>query len=200
MNYLRIQKGKKEPDIKVIHKAGLKCNTSSHFSYFPRLRIWWNSLKSYTGTIEFLSNLLLVPLGLTAFLGLNSSWFIYLFLFSFFAVHALNKLSYAKLDSKSVGIRQGVIFLTYSCLIASSERGRSRLQQLVQWCGIKYDGLVIFDEVIVLVLACNGWIAMTLIVVQAYHSYFLKSCHGWCKIWSYFSPIKKNKCSDFSLS
>ncbi|KAH7839686.1 hypothetical protein Vadar_007346 [Vaccinium darrowii] len=61
-------------------------------------------------------------------------------------VHALNKLSYSKLDSKSVGVREGVIFLTYSCLIASTDRGRSRLQQLVQWCGSKYEGLVIFDE------------------------------------------------------
>ncbi|KAA0054721.1 protein strawberry notch [Cucumis melo var. makuwa] len=61
-------------------------------------------------------------------------------------VHALNKLPYSKLDSKSVGIREGVIFLTYSSLIASSERGRSRLQQLVQWCGTGYDGLIIFDE------------------------------------------------------
>ncbi|XP_022892312.1 protein FORGETTER 1-like [Olea europaea var. sylvestris] len=61
-------------------------------------------------------------------------------------VHALNKLSYSKLDSKSVGIREGVVFLTYSSLIASSEKGRSRLQQLVQWCGPQYDGLIIFDE------------------------------------------------------
>ena len=64
-----------------------------------------------------------------------------------FAVHALNKLPYSKLDSKSVGVREGVVFLTYSSLIASSEKGRSRLQQLVQWCGLGYDGLVIFDEV-----------------------------------------------------
>ncbi|KAL8195817.1 hypothetical protein R6Q57_025570 [Mikania cordata] len=61
-------------------------------------------------------------------------------------VHALNKLSYSKLDSKSVGIREGVVFLTYSSLIASSEKGRSRLQQLVQWCGSEYDGLIVFDE------------------------------------------------------
>ncbi|KAD4178713.1 hypothetical protein E3N88_27304 [Mikania micrantha] len=61
-------------------------------------------------------------------------------------VHALNKLSYSKLDSKSVGIREGVVFLTYSSLIASSEKGRSRLQQLVQWCGPEYDGLIVFDE------------------------------------------------------
>lgn len=66
----------------------------------------------------------------------------------FFAVHALNKLPYSKLDSKSVGVREGVVFMTYSSLIASSEKGRSRLQQLVQWCGPEYDGLLIFDEVL----------------------------------------------------
>lgn len=64
------------------------------------------------------------------------------------AVHALNKLPYSKLDSKSVGVKEGVVFLTYSSLIASSEKGRSRLQQLVQWCGSGFDGLVIFDEVL----------------------------------------------------
>lgn len=61
-------------------------------------------------------------------------------------VHALNKLPYSKLDSKSVGVREGVVFLTYSSLIASSEKGRSRLQQLVQWCASGFDGLVVFDE------------------------------------------------------
>ncbi|KMZ66679.1 Strawberry notch-like protein [Zostera marina] len=61
-------------------------------------------------------------------------------------VHALNKLPYSKLDSKAVGIKDGVIFSTYSSLIASSEKGRSRLQQLLQWCGSDYDGLIVFDE------------------------------------------------------
>ncbi|KHN35773.1 Protein strawberry notch like 1 [Glycine soja] len=61
-------------------------------------------------------------------------------------VHALNKLPYSKLDSKSVGVREGVVFSTYNSLIASSEKGRSRLQQLVQWCGPGFDGLIIFDE------------------------------------------------------
>ncbi|KAJ7949025.1 protein strawberry notch-like [Quillaja saponaria] len=61
-------------------------------------------------------------------------------------VHPLNKLPYSKLDSKSVGVKEGVVFLTYSSLIASSEKGRSRIQQLVQWCGSGFDGLVIFDE------------------------------------------------------
>jgi hypothetical protein len=62
-------------------------------------------------------------------------------------VHPLNKLPYSKLDSKAIGIKNGVIFVTYSSLIASSERGRSRLQQLVQWCGHEFDGLLVFDEV-----------------------------------------------------
>jgi len=61
-------------------------------------------------------------------------------------VHALNKLSYSKLDSKTIGITDGVVFVTYSSLIASSEN-RSRLQQLVQWCGSEFDGLLVFDEV-----------------------------------------------------
>lgn len=65
----------------------------------------------------------------------------------YYAVHPLNKLPYAKLDSKAIGIKNGVIFVTYSSLIASSERGRSRLQQLVQWCGQEFDGLLVFDEV-----------------------------------------------------
>ncbi|KAG0522949.1 hypothetical protein BDA96_07G081700 [Sorghum bicolor] len=60
-------------------------------------------------------------------------------------VHALNKLSYSKLDSKTIGITDGVVFVTYSSLIASSEN-RSRLQQLVQWCGSEFDGLLVFDE------------------------------------------------------
>ncbi|KAG8043407.1 hypothetical protein GUJ93_ZPchr0458g22878, partial [Zizania palustris] len=65
---------------------------------------------------------------------------------SWLLVHPLNKLPYSKLDSKAIGIKNGVIFVTYSSLIASSERGRSRLQQLVQWCGQEFDGLLVFDE------------------------------------------------------
>eukprot|EP00898_Chlorokybus_atmophyticus_P004114 jgi/Chlat1/4703/Chrsp3S00444 len=61
-------------------------------------------------------------------------------------VHALNKAPYKKLDSKEVGIHDGVVFSTYSSLIASSENGRSRLSQLIQWCGKDFDGLIVFDE------------------------------------------------------
>ena len=76
---------------------------------------------------------------------LETNIILHLFLF---AVHALNKLPYSKLDSRVVGISEGVVFLTYSSLIASSEKGRSRLQQLVQWFGQDYDGLIVFDEVV----------------------------------------------------
>lgn len=65
------------------------------------------------------------------------------------AVHPLNKLPYSKLDSKAIGIMEGVIFLTYNSLIASTEKGRSRKNQLVQWCGgTGFEGLIIFDEVV----------------------------------------------------
>lgn len=37
-------------------------------------------------------------------------------------IHALNKLPYGKLDSARVGVKEGVIFLTYSSLISSSEK------------------------------------------------------------------------------
>lgn len=66
--------------------------------------------------------------------------------FILYVVHALNKLSYSKLDSKVVGVREGVIFLTYSSLIASSVNGSYRLKQPVQWCGKDYDDLIVFDE------------------------------------------------------
>lgn len=75
-------------------------------------------------------------------------------------MHALNKLPYSKLDSKSVGIREGVVFLTYSSLIASSERGRSRLQQLVQWCGTGFDGLIVFDEVLKFTFLSNLFVIL----------------------------------------
>lgn len=50
-------------------------------------------------------------------------------------VHALNKLPYQPLDSAKVGIEDGVVFLTYASLAASSDGGSSRLQQLVDWAG-----------------------------------------------------------------
>ncbi|KAK9811987.1 hypothetical protein WJX73_006484 [Symbiochloris irregularis] len=62
------------------------------------------------------------------------------------AVHPLNKLPYAALDSERVGIQEGVMFLTYASLASSSESGATRLDQLATWCGDDFDGLVVFDE------------------------------------------------------
>lgn len=53
-------------------------------------------------------------------------------------VHPLNKQPYAPLDSPRVDIQDGVIFLTYASLAASSDAGLSRLQQLVDWAGKLY--------------------------------------------------------------
>ncbi|XP_057655620.1 protein strawberry notch-like isoform X10 [Diorhabda carinulata] len=66
-------------------------------------------------------------------------------------VHPLNKLKYAKINSSTNGnVKKGVVFSTYSALIGESNSAggkyKSRLKQLLQWCGSDFDGLIIFDE------------------------------------------------------
>ncbi|KAF5281855.1 hypothetical protein FQR65_LT14499 [Abscondita terminalis] len=66
-------------------------------------------------------------------------------------VHPLNKFKYAKISSAINGnVKKGVIFSTYSALIGESNTAggkyKSRLKQLLQWCGSDFDGLIIFDE------------------------------------------------------
>ncbi|XP_063979125.1 protein strawberry notch isoform X2 [Diachasmimorpha longicaudata] len=66
-------------------------------------------------------------------------------------VHPLNKFKYAKISSAVNGnVKKGVIFSTYSALIGESTQSggkyKSRLKQLLQWCGEDFDGLIIFDE------------------------------------------------------
>lgn len=66
-------------------------------------------------------------------------------------VYPLNKMKYAKISSATNGhVKKGVIFSTYSALIGESSqvhgKYKSRLKQLVQWCGDDFDGLIIFDE------------------------------------------------------
>uniref|UniRef100_A0A915KSP7 Uncharacterized protein n=1 Tax=Romanomermis culicivorax TaxID=13658 RepID=A0A915KSP7_ROMCU len=67
-------------------------------------------------------------------------------------VHALNKFKYTKISGKeNNSVKKGVIFATYSSLIGESNNAKSkyrtRLRQLVHWCGGKdFDGLIIFDE------------------------------------------------------
>eukprot|EP00873_Tetraselmis_striata_P003882 jgi/Tetstr1/424146/TSEL_014753.t1 len=62
-------------------------------------------------------------------------------------VHPLNKQPYGRLDaSNGPGIKEGVVFSTYSSLIAQSDQRRTRLKQLLEWCGEDFDGLILFDE------------------------------------------------------
>lgn len=60
-------------------------------------------------------------------------------------VHALNKKAYGPLASK--GVEEGVLFCSYSTLIASQGGRSTRLDQVVQWCGgDAFDGCIVFDE------------------------------------------------------
>lgn len=55
--------------------------------------------------------------------------------------------NYQKLDSKeNNNDLDGVIFSTYDTLISVSNAGKSRLNQLIQWCGDDFDGVIVFDE------------------------------------------------------
>ncbi len=47
---------------------------------------------------------------------------------------------------KSVTQKEGVAFLGYDTLRAKGKDGSSRLQQLVDWFGKDYDGVIVFDE------------------------------------------------------
>uniref|UniRef100_A0A2I3H336 Protein strawberry notch homolog 1 n=1 Tax=Nomascus leucogenys TaxID=61853 RepID=A0A2I3H336_NOMLE len=65
-------------------------------------------------------------------------------------VHSLNKFKYGKISSKHNGsVKKGVIFATYSSLIGESQSGgkyKTRLKQLLHWCGDDFDGVIVFDE------------------------------------------------------
>lgn len=66
-------------------------------------------------------------------------------------VYSLNKCKYTKLSSDENGkIKKGVIFCTYSSIIAKTTQSTSlfetRFQQVVDWCGTDFDGVLVFDE------------------------------------------------------
>ena len=48
---------------------------------------------------------------------------------------------------RQVGVKEGVVLLTYSSLISAADSGASRLQQLVDWCKPHFEGLIVFDGV-----------------------------------------------------
>lgn len=45
-----------------------------------------------------------------------------------------------------LGVKSGVVFLSYSSLISGCDNGSTRMDQLLQWCGEGFEGLVVFDE------------------------------------------------------
>jgi hypothetical protein len=66
-------------------------------------------------------------------------------------VYPLNKFKYGKLSShENGGVKKGVIFATYSSLIGeshvSNNKYRTRLKQLLHFCGEDFDGVIVFDE------------------------------------------------------
>ena len=74
-------------------------------------------------------------------------------------LYLLGKLPYVYIGThgkQGQNIDSGVIFSTYSSLISGTSTGRNnsrkatpnnnRLEQLIQWCGKDYDGLIILDE------------------------------------------------------
>ncbi|CAL4089499.1 unnamed protein product, partial [Meganyctiphanes norvegica] len=66
-------------------------------------------------------------------------------------VHFLSKMKYGKINSDLNGnVKKGVMFATYSALIGESSQGsgkyKTRMKQLINWCGDDFDGCIIFDE------------------------------------------------------
>merc|ERR1719350_1941931 len=65
-------------------------------------------------------------------------------------VFFLSKMKYAKINSAvNNNVKKGVLFATYSALIGESQAGgkyKSRLKQILHWCGDDFDGCIIFDE------------------------------------------------------
>ncbi|CAB4057791.1 Protein strawberry notch homolog 2,Protein FORGETTER 1,Protein strawberry notch,Protein strawberry notch homolog 1 [Lepeophtheirus salmonis] len=65
-------------------------------------------------------------------------------------VNFLSKMKYAKINSSiNNNIKKGVIFSTYSALIGESQgtgKYKTRLKQILNWCGEDFDGLIVFDE------------------------------------------------------
>uniref|UniRef100_A0A2I3GHQ2 Protein strawberry notch homolog 2 n=1 Tax=Nomascus leucogenys TaxID=61853 RepID=A0A2I3GHQ2_NOMLE len=60
------------------------------------------------------------------------------------AVHALSKIKYGDMTTS-----EGVLFATYSALIGESQAGgqhRTRLRQILDWCGEAFEGVIVFDE------------------------------------------------------
>jgi len=47
---------------------------------------------------------------------------------------------------EDVTLGRGILFVTYATLRSVGKTGRSRLEQLIDWCGADYEGVLAFDE------------------------------------------------------
>lgn len=45
-----------------------------------------------------------------------------------------------------LGVKEGVVFLSYSSLISGCDKGQTRIDQITEWCGANFEGLIVFDE------------------------------------------------------
>ncbi len=59
-------------------------------------------------------------------------------------------MKYVKINSSiNNNVNKGVIYSTYSALIGESQAApkyKTRLKQLLHWCGEDFDGVIVFDE------------------------------------------------------
>ena len=46
----------------------------------------------------------------------------------------------------TIGLSQGILFTTYATLRSVSQHGRSRLEQIIDWLGADFEGVIAFDE------------------------------------------------------
>ncbi|XP_052850859.1 protein strawberry notch homolog 1 [Drosophila gunungcola] len=66
-------------------------------------------------------------------------------------VACISKFKYSRIDSEeNENFRRGVIFCTYTALIGESltanSKYKTRLRQLANWLGKKFEGVIVFDE------------------------------------------------------
>jgi len=57
---------------------------------------------------------------------------------------------------ESISLSQGILFTTYATLRSVSQHGRSRLDQIIDWLGQDFDGVIAFDEAHALGNAAGG--------------------------------------------
>lgn len=108
-------------------------------------------------------------------------------------VHFLSKMKYGKINSDLNGnVKKGVLFATYSALIGESSSGqgkyKSRLKQILNWCGDDFDGVVS----IALLLLCAH--VCTCVCICIHYFPFWQTCKRPLFSWIY---VRKISISEF---